>query len=173
MYLENGIEMATGIIACAFGQQSTNRAGPSNEAIGSVALQVKKLTDGLISTQWEVEAYLQSVGESADHLTSAFGTESHYVTTEQVFTSSFSYFESVGDVSDIVVVAQPIHLRVIRLVMKDWETNPDVSFVRTYDPLMHHIPFDNSEGNVQDWTRGPIRFGAYLVRAKLLGVHGN
>lgn len=164
--------MATGIIACAFGQQATNTAGPSNKAIGDIALRIKQLTGGFISTQWEVEAYLGAINKPADHLVSAFGTESHYVTTEQVFTDSLSYFEEVGGVTDIVIVAQPIHLKVIRLVMKDWEIDPHLSFIRSYDQLMHKIPFDRSEGNVQLWTRGPIRFGSYLVRAKLFGTHG-
>ena len=164
--------MATGIIACAFGQQATNIAGPSNEAIGDVALQIKQLTGGFISTQWEVEAYLNSINKPADHLVSTFGTESHYVTTEQVFTDSLSYFEYVGGVTNIVIVAQPMHLKVIRLVMKEWEIDPHLNFIRDYDQLMCQIPFDRSEGNVQNWTRGPIRFGAYLVRAKLFGTHG-
>lgn len=164
--------MATGIIACAFGQQVTNIAGPSNEAIGDVALRIKRLTGGFISTQWEVGAYLNAINKPADHLVSAFGTKSHYVTTQQVFTDSLSYFKGVGDVTDIAIVAQPMHLMVIRLVMKDWEIDPHLKFMRNYDQLMRQIPFDRSKGNIQKWTRGPIRFSAYLVRAKLFGIHG-
>lgn len=46
--------MPIGIMACAFGQQDTNTAGPSNEAIAQVALEIKGMTNGVISTQWEV-----------------------------------------------------------------------------------------------------------------------
>lgn len=164
--------MGTGIIACAFGQQATNTAGPSNEAIGDVTLQVKQRTDGLVSTQWEVEAYLSSINKPADHLVSAFATETHYVPTERVVIDSLSYFEGVGGITNIVIIAQPMHLQAIRLVMKSWEINPSLNFIRDYDQLMRQIPFDRSEGNIQHWTRGPIQFGAYLVRAKLFGTHG-
>lgn len=164
--------MPIGIIACAFGQQDTNTAGPSNEAIAQVALEIKGMTNGVISTQWEVQAHMEMIGESADHIVSEYGTPSHYVTTEQVFARSLAYFKTVG-VTEVVIVAQPMHLKVIRLVMKDWVADSGLTFTREYDHMMHRIPFDNSPGNVQDWTRGPLRFGAYLVRAKLTGAHGN
>lgn len=163
--------MPVGIIACAFGQQSTNTAGPSNEAIGRIARQIKQATGGLISTQWEVDAYLQSVGDHADHLVSAFGTDSHYVTTEQVFDSSLAFFKTTN-VTEVIIIAQPMHLKVIRLVMNGWVHDSNVRFSRRYDHLMRQIPFDRSPGNQQGWTQGPIRFGAYLVRAKLFGTHG-
>ena len=172
MHLEIGDMMPIGIIACAFGQQRTNTAGPSNEAIGRVALQIKQKTGAVISTQWEVEAYLRSIGESADNLVSTYASEDHYVTTEQVFTRSLTFFEKIG-VTQAVIVAQPMHLKVIRLVMKDWVSDSDIRFTKTYDHLMRQIPFDRSKGNRQEWTRGPIRFGAYLVRAKLFGTHGS
>lgn len=172
MHLKIGVLMTTLVIACAFGQQATNTAGPSNEAIGRVALQIKHQTvDAVISTQWEVEAYLKSIGESADHVVSTYGTDSHYVTTEQVFTRSLAFGEVTG-VSEVAIVAQPMHLMAIRFVMKEWINDPDIRFTREYDSLLRQIPFDRSEGNQQEWTRGPIRFGAYLVRAKLFGTHG-
>lgn len=163
--------MSIGILAPAFGQQRTNTAGPSNEEIGTVALLIKEMTGGVISTQWEVEAYLQSVGEAADNLVSGFKAESHYVTTQQVFDRSLAYFKSVG-VMEIVIVAQPMHLMAIRLAMKGWDIDPSFHFSKEFDKLLRDIPFDDSEGNEQNWTRGPLRFGAYLVRAKLSGVHG-
>lgn len=164
--------MPIGIMACAFGQQGTYTAGPSNEAIGQVALEIKHATAGVIATQWEVQAHMTKIGEPADHVVSEYDTPSHYVTTQQVFARSLAYFKTV-DVSKVVIVAQPLHLKAIRLVMKDWVANSGLSFTREYDYLMRRIPFDDSPGNVQDWTRGPLRFGAYLVRAKLFDKHGN
>ena len=172
MYLAIGDVMPIGIIACAFGQQQTNTAGPSNEAIGQVALRIKEEIDAVISTQWEVEAYLRTIGASADNLVSTYGAQDHYITTEQVFTRSLAFFEKAG-VSEAVIVAQPMHLMAIRLVAKGWIADSGVQFISGYSHLMRQIPFDRSEGNVQKWTRGPIRFGAYLVRAKLFGTHGS
>jgi hypothetical protein len=164
--------MPIGIIACAFGQQKMNTAGPSNEAIGQVALQIKRQQDAVISTQWEVDSYLRSINKPADNVTSVYGSESHYVSTEEVFNRSFEYF-GTKDVTDVVVVAQPMHLFVIRLVMKDLMNNSGLHFRKDFDRLMRSIPFDQSNGNQQPWTRGPIRFGAYLVRVKLTGTHGS
>jgi len=163
--------MPIGVIACAFGQQRTNTAGPSNEAIGRVAHHIKWTTKGVIAAQWEVEAFLQRINFPADKVIGAYGANGHYVTTEEVFAESLAYFKSVG-VSEVVIVAQPLHLLVIRRAMKGWSIDPSFHFTRAYDRLMRRIPFDRSSGNVQWWTRGPIRFVTYLVRATLFGVHG-
>jgi hypothetical protein len=164
--------MPIGIIACAFGQQKMNTAGPSNEAIGRVALQIKQQQDAVISTQWEVDSYLKSIGQPADNVTSSYGSDSHYVSTEEVFKRSFDFFKET-DVSEAVIIAQPMHLFVIRLVMKDLMASSGLNFRKDLDHLMRSIPFDRSNGNQQPWTRSPIRFGAYLVKVKLTGTHGS
>lgn len=171
--LEIGGTMPVGIIACAFGQQRTYVAGPSNEAIGRVALAIRQRTDGIIATQWEIQACLQAVNKSADELVSFYHDDnSHYLSTEQVFMRSLAYFKAAG-ISEVVIVAQPLHLLVIRCAMKQWQIDPSFHFTHAYDRLMRQIPFDTSAGNTQWWTRGPIRFTLYLIRAALLGLHGH
>ena len=164
--------MTIAVIAFAFGQQQQYTPGPSNEAIGTAALRIRRMTKGVLATQWEVDVFLRTVRQPADFVVSEYGTESHYLTTEQAFTKSLEYFDSLGDIDEIVLVAHPVHLMVLRHVMKRWNGYSRYRFTRRYDYMLRQIPWDRSRGNTQRWTRGFLRFVIYLAKASLTGQHG-
>lgn len=175
-----GVDVETvGVIAFAFGQQVTETAGPSNEAIARVALDVMheeqwKSNAAVLSTQWEVALYCDERAEPADFIVSHYDDPAtHYIDTKGVFDASLGFFKSQG-VRRVVLVAHPFHLLFIRLLIatKLWSIG-EFQLDTTYNNSMASIPYDKSPGNRQKWTRGPVVFVAYLLKALLTKKHGN
>jgi len=168
-----------GVIGCAFGQQDTETAGPSNEMIGRVVRQIvneeQRLgNEAYISTQWEVECFLEEWAEPADFLVSEYDDpETRYIDTLGVIKKSLDIFEQL-DVTRIIIVAHPLHMVFIRLLIstKIWKVG-DVKVDWSYGSNMKVIPYDKSLGNQQSWTRGPFVFIAYLFKTLFTGKHGN
>lgn len=163
-----------GIIACSFGQHvGDGMIGVSNEGVGSVALAIQQATGGVIAAQWEVAAFLASIDQPADYVIEDYGGDKYYLSTKDVLLDSLRAFNSSG-ITTVIVVAQPMHLKAIRLMLPVWHISGDTTFLwrRPYLDMVRQIPFDRSPGNRQWWTKGPIRFALYLARAGLVGTHG-
>lgn len=167
-----------GIIAFAFGQQVTETAGPSNEAIGRVALDVAHEeqawgNDTYFSTQWEVALYCEQKGELPEFLVSTYGDpRTHHLSTKSVLDASLEYF-AVHGVTRIVLIAHPAHLLAIRILIatRRWDIG-NVWVDWKYSGETLRIPYDTSPGNHQAWTRGPVRFVAYPFSNLLARKHG-
>ena len=168
-----------GIIAFAFGQQLTETAGPSNEAIGRAALDVAHEeqawgNDTYLATQWEVAVYCDQRGESPEFVVSVYNDpQTHYIDTKGVLDASLEYFAAHG-VTRIILVAHPAHLLAIRILIATRRWGIGNTWVDwKYNAETLRIPYDKSPGNHQKWTRGPVGFVAYLFKALLTKKHGN
>jgi len=168
-----------GVIAFAFGQQGEEKypeAGPSNEAIrnaawGIYAAEIQAGNQPMIAAQWETSLGLPSTYISL--LVSRFenrGTD--YVSTKYVLDESIAFFKAHG-VKRVIFVAHPLHLFFINLLVKSgiWKVD-DIKIDHQDDKRLKTIPYDRSDGNVQRWTRGPIRFVIYLAKALVTKKHG-
>lgn len=173
------MEGNVGIIAFAFGQQMTEAAGPSNEAIAQIASVVRRSEQSLhnevfLATQWEVALCCDEGVDKPDLQVSAYGDpETHYIDTKGVLDASLKYFRQ-RNVKRVILVGHPFHLWFIRLLIatKLWRIGA-VQLDTRYDERMIAVPYDRSPGNRQSWTRGPVVFVAYLVKALLTKKHGN
>jgi hypothetical protein len=150
------------LIALAFGQQRTNAAGPTNVEIAEITKVFIDRKFSFLATQWEVELPLRALGITPDHVVSRYGDKAtEYLSTKDVINLSIAAARKDDvDLSRIILVGHPLHLKVIRAMirMKLWKFN---GVIFTYD-IDHDIHYDHSEGNKQWWTRGPIRFLVYL-----------
>jgi len=168
-----------GIIAFAFGQQVTQTAGPSNDAIAKVTLEVKdqERNDGhpvLLVTQWEVALSCIERFEPPDLAVSAYDDPStNYLTTKEVLDLGLQYFQSRG-VRRVILIAHPLHMLLIRtlLTAKAWKVG-NAMIDWSYGDRMSTIPYDKSSGNRQWWTRGPVSFLWYVLRAVFTKKHGS
>lgn len=167
-----------GIIAFAFGQQTTQTAGPSNEAIGQVALDIQQYharsgAQVALITQWEIAPYITSQGRRVDYTVSTYGDKgTHYITTKDVLSIALAYLKHYK-VNQIIFVAHPFHLRIINLFvkLKIWRLD-GFTLLATHRRQVKRIPYDTSEGNVQWWTRNGRSFLLYLFKILLTRQHG-
>lgn len=170
-----------GVIAFAFGQPGETypiQVGPSNDKITDVTQEIVRL-EGLngntayVTAQWETSG-LDEVPDTQVLLVSMRNDpETHYIDTKGVLDKSMEYFVR-EDIQRIVLVAHPLHLFFIKFLikMKFWDTG-DLVIDHQYDWMMKQVPYDRSKTNVQRWTRGPIRFVGYLVKAFVTKRHGS
>lgn len=185
------VNEVVGIIAFAFGQDGDHnfpKSGPANDAVVKRAEQIRaierrKNNRVMLAIQWEgaCSQWLDR-GRPGDNVqVSNFGphhtSSTHYVTTEYVVDESLRIFRDKG-VTRVIFVAHPFHLFAINYLLKsdEWSRKLQGMTLDTQynrERKLARIPYDESPENVQDWTRGPIRFGGYLVRAKLTGRHGS
>lgn len=173
------------IIACAFGQQGGDLAvsGPSNDAIVQRAEEIRKRERSVgiratLSLQWEGKAsnYVDTDRLDSTITVSEFKSATHYIDTKGVLERSLAEARKRG-ITRIIIVAHPHHLPVINFMLKTaWKELLD-GFTRDtiydQDPSLPKIPYDHSPGNIQWWTRNPILFYTYLVKAGFTTKHGN
>jgi len=168
-----------GVIAFAFGQQGEEKypeAGPSNEAIrnaawGIYAAEIQASNQPMIAAQWETSLGLPSTYISL--LVSRFeNRNTDYVSTKYVLDESIAFFQSHG-VKRVIFVAHPLHLFFINLLVRSgiWKVG-GIKIDHQDDKRLKTIPYDRSAGNVQKWTRNPVAFAAYMVKALVTGRHG-
>lgn len=168
------------VIVFAFGQQRDRTqplAGPSNEELATAATEIYmeeavKGTATHIASQWEVIAANQRFSKFARTHLSEFSTDTHYLTTRQVLESGVEA-ALTAKADRLVLVAHPLHLFFIKLLIKSgaWKTG-GLPVDHQYDKLMRAVPYDRSPGNIQWWTKGPLRFITYLARAAATRQHG-
>lgn len=169
-----------GVIAFAFGQPEESHpfpVGPSNNKITEVVdlIVAHEEHDGntaYVAAQWETSGL--EVPEGQMLLVSMRNDpETHYIDTKGVLDKSMEYFVR-EDIQRVVLVAHPLHLFFIKFLikMKFWDTR-DLVIDHQYDWMMKQVPYDRSKTNVQRWTRGPIRFVGYLVKAFVTKRHGS
>ncbi|MAU34180.1 hypothetical protein CL689_05905 [Candidatus Saccharibacteria bacterium] len=158
-----------GIIALAFGLHK-DEAGPSNEAIFEVASNIKQQLPGaLLASQWEVN--LAANDGDVDFVVSSQATR-EYITTKEAIDRCLEEFMAAG-VTRVVIVAHPLHLQIIRtFVDLGWWSLGGMEMDEQFNKLMRSVPYDRDPGNLQPWTRGPIRFVTYLMKVLVTKRHG-
>lgn len=168
-----------GVIAFAFGQQLLEIAGPSNEAVARVAIDVVHAeqqlgNDTFLSTQWEIALYCNERSKKPDHEVSSFNDPAtHYINTKDALYGSLEYFKR-NNIQRVIILAHPLHLWFIRHLIgfNIWRVE-GFTFDRSYDKLLSKVPYDKSQGNHQWWTRGPVVFVTYLIKTLITKRHGS
>ena len=161
-----------GIIGLAFGQHD-DKAGPSNVRIAK-NLSILEMYEGdaFVTGQWEVELAFAELDEPSPIDVAISTYEEKYITTKEAIERSLEVFKSEG-ITRVVLVGHPLHLRIIHTMigLGIWKFE-GFEFDRYHDDLMDNVPYDQSEGNTQWWTTGPVKFFAYLVKSALTRQHG-
>jgi len=76
-------------------------------------------------------------------------------------------------VTRVVIVAHPLHLQIIRtFVDLGWWSLGGMEMDEQFNKLMRSVPYDRDPGNLQPWTRDPIRFVTYLMKVLVTKRHG-
>lgn len=160
--------IVVGIIAFSFAKRSEpEEPNPCNKQL---AYEVECLKDSnpdsIIIAQWEIAKQLESDGYKPDLVVNPSDSTTNYLTSQDVWNNAKQLLKS-RDVSSVFIVAQPfLHLYVIKtMIQKD-------DYLIKDRKILHHIGFDNSNGNRQWWTKGPIRFLVYAIIVKLTGKNG-
>lgn len=180
-----------GIIAFAFGQDGDHlfpKSGPANDIVVKRAEQIRTIERNknnrvFMAVQWEgaCSQWLDHSQQASTVRVSEWGphhkSPTHYVTTEQVLDTALRYFRA-HDVTRVIFVAQGFHLFAINYLLKSDEWKRGLNGLELDTQYTHkrglvRIPYDDSHGNIQWWTRGPLRFATYLVRAKFTNHHGS
>lgn len=166
-----------GIIAFAFGQQGEKGfplAGPTNCKITMTtwriyAAEKRAGNDPMIAAQWETSLGLP---RTYVRLVSQFDDRAGYVDTKMVLDKSIEFLTE-NDAERVILVGHPLHLFFIKLLIKMdvWKIG-NIRVDSQYDKLMKSIPYDQSPGNVQWWTRNPVVFVAYMAKALVTRKHG-
>lgn len=168
-----------GVIAFAFGQPGETypiQVGPSNDRIMKIANHVIREEKGnnvYVAVQWETSSLDEADEDQILMVSRRNDPATHYIDTKGVLDKSMEYFVH-RDVERVVLVAHPLHLFFIKFLikMKFWDIG-DLVIDHQYDWMMKQVPYDRSKTNVQRWTRGPIRFVGYLVKAFVTKRHGS
>ena len=155
--------MTTGIIALSFTKRA-HEPGPVNRRLAHITDEV---THSLESTGEPAVVVAQSeIARALLRKPDAVVTEDDatkrdryghlYLDSDDVLTEAFIRFRS-ADITDVIIVAQPfLHLQLAQVMTKR------AGFTVEYMSIPP-VGFDTHADNLQWWTKGPLRFVAYLL----------
>ena len=159
--------MTTGVVALSFAKRSElEEPGPVNKLLGRATSAVTdELNAGGEDTisviQWEIAKQLDKDGEEYNLIVrpedaSVKPGGRTYLDSADVLGIAFEVFRHYG-VTDVVVVANKfIHLQAARRSVRS-------AGFRVMKSKLPWVGFDPSSKNLQWWTKGPVRFVAYLA----------
>lgn len=110
-----------------------------------------------IIAQWEVALQLKADGIHVDHVVQARST---YLSSDDVFEEALEYVLDPENIDEVVPVAHR-WLQIVKV--KQLIKSAGKQVVKRYKGK-GKIGFDNSDLNLQPWTKGPIRALIYAIK---------
>jgi len=159
--------MATGVVVLSFAKRSENKEpGPVNIKLArATATIVDDLTSmgefAILVTQWEVAKQLAVDNEPTGYVVTPQDASikpngQRYLESEDVLSRAYDEFRKYN-IDEVIVVANKfLHLQAVQKSVR----SAGFTVIKTSLPW---VGFDPSSENLQWWTKGPIRFIAYLA----------